>query len=154
MLKKPSKYQQTESLMPGFLLGQSLSALVGLLMWMALIFTLSALPDLKSPLLTSWDLLMRKIAHFAAYSIFVVLAYWYLAGRNPGLRISALIQVLLLALTYAVLDEAHQRFVPGRMGAARDVLIDLSGSVAMLIWIAWWSVRQAKRRARQAVPAG
>ena len=41
----------------------------------------------------------------------------------------ALLTAILLAAIYGVLDEVHQRFVPGRMPDALDVLADLIGAV-------------------------
>lgn len=39
---------------------------------------------------------------------------------------------LAIVLAYAISDELHQRFVPGRTGTAIDVLIDLLGATLSL----------------------
>ena len=46
---------------------------------------------------------------------------------------------VLLALLYAVLDEFHQWFVPGRTAAITDCLIDVSGAAAGQGLLAAWS---------------
>ncbi|MBN1400110.1 MAG: VanZ family protein, partial [Anaerolineae bacterium] len=66
----------------------------------------------------------------------------------------------LWALIYALLDEAHQRFVPGRWSSWRDWLADLAGIlIAMILlvtWIryesaikGWWHAMRAHRSSRR-----
>ena len=50
------------------------------------------------------------------------------AGRRWDLRAGSL--AFTLAGLYAMSDEFHQWFVPGRTAAAADCLIDMSGAVA------------------------
>ena len=38
-----------------------------------------------------------------------------------------LIIVLIISLSYSVLDEVHQYFVPGRYSSIRDIIIDSLG---------------------------
>lgn len=67
--------------------------------------------------------LTRKAAHIIAYFILglliynVVKIYKFTAKRTIVLSV-------LLALFYAIFDEIHQLFVPGRSGEIGDVLID------------------------------
>ena len=91
---------------------------------MALIFWLSAQPDLDSGLGLIDDIL-RKVAHVTVYGALALLWYWALRPVTPrALPIAAAI-----AVAYAVTDEYHQSFVEGRSGSARDVAIDLVGVV-------------------------
>ena len=48
---------------------------------------------------------------------------------------------------YAISDEVHQLFVPGRSGQATDVLIDFSGSLAAILILS--SVLYLIRRKKQ-----
>ena len=97
--------------------------------WAALIFALSSIPDLGTGL-GWWDLVLRKIAHAVEYAILGALLVRAL--RQP--RTS-----FLLGVAYAVSDEIHQQFVPGRHGAPLDVAID---AVGVLVGVAlarrWW----------------
>jgi VanZ family protein len=93
--------------------------------WAGLIFALSSVPDLGTGL-GRWDLALRKVAHAAEYAVLGALLARAL--RNPG--VAALAGVL-----YAVSDELHQAFVPGRMGSPLDVAIDAVGVLAgVLVW--------------------
>jgi VanZ family protein len=93
---------------------------------MAVIFLLSAQPDLNSGL-GVWDTIGRKIVHMASFGFL-----WFLWQR--ALRTSAAYPAILIALAYAALDEYHQTFVEGRHGTPVDVLIDAVGiAVAVLL---------------------
>ena len=94
-----------------------LSAWLPVVAWAALIFTLSSIPDLGTGL-GGWDLLLRKIAHAAEYAVLGVLLLRAVGKEPPAAAIG---------IAYAVTDEVHQAFVPGRHGAVMDVLIDAVG---------------------------
>jgi VanZ family protein len=89
---------------------------------MALIFVLSAQPDLDSGLGTL-DLVLRKLTHAAEYALLTLAWAWAL---RPVTRLSVALAALI-ALLYAVSDEYHQTFVTGRSGTATDVLVDAVG---------------------------
>ena len=94
---------------------------------MALIFGLSAQPDLSSGL-GAWDTLLRKLAHVTIYAIL-----WLTIARATHWRRPLLATVI--ALLYAVSDEVHQSFVTGRHGSPVDVAIDAVGmGLAILAW--------------------
>lgn len=94
---------------------------------MALIYFLSAQPDLDSGLGTL-DLILRKLAHAAEYALLTILWAWAL---RPATRWNVPVAALI-ALAYAASDEFHQTFVEGRQGALTDVLFDATGVVLAL----------------------
>jgi len=66
--------------------------------------------------------LIRKAAHFANYAIlFWLLIRGPMAGR-PYVALG-------LCVAYAMLDEGHQIFVPGRTASLYDVALDSSGAL-------------------------
>lgn len=107
--------------------------IVGSLLWMAVIFTLSSIPDLRSDLPNVWDLIFRKIAHATEFGI---LTFLYTKSFAPSRR-SHILLVAFLSILYAVTDEIHQSFVPGRVGAWTDVLIDTSGVGIFFLLTLW-----------------
>lgn len=70
----------------------------------------------------------RKAAHITAYFIFGGLAYNVIRHYKLPVR-RALLASGALVLVYAMSDEFHQLFVPGRSGELRDVLIDTTAGV-------------------------
>jgi VanZ family protein len=94
---------------------------------MALIFALSAQPDLSSGL-GVWDTIGRKLIHMTEYGLL-----WWLWQR--ALRTASVYPALLITLAYAASDELHQTFVTGRHGTPVDVLIDSVGiAVAIAVY--------------------
>ena len=89
---------------------------------MALIFVLSAQPNLDSGLGTI-DLILRKLAHATEYALLTLAWAWAL---RPATRLSVPLAALI-ALIYAATDEYHQTFVAGRTGTATDVVVDAIG---------------------------
>ena len=106
---------------------------------MALIFGLSAQPDLNSGL-GLVDLVGRKLLHAVEYG-----ALWWLWLRALGFRRPWL--AAAIALGYAISDESHQTFVHGRHGSPVDVGIDAAGIAAA------WAVDTRLRRRRRSQPA-
>jgi VanZ family protein len=102
--------------------------------WAALIFGLSSVPDLGTGL-GGWDLVLRKIAHAAEYAVLGALLLR--ATGRTGLAFA-------LGALYAVSDEIHQSFVPGRLGSPLDVAIDAAG---VAVGIALWQTVRARRLA-------
>ena len=95
------------------------------LVWAAVIFTFSAVPDLGTGL-GGWDTLLRKVAHTVEYAILGALLVR--ATGRPGLAFA-------LGVLYAASDEVHQTFVAGRHGSPIDVAIDAIGiACGILVW--------------------
>jgi VanZ family protein len=93
--------------------------------WAAVIFALSSLSDLGTGLGT-WDIVLRKIGHAAEFALLGAL----LARALGDGRVA-----FALGVAYAVTDEIHQHFVPGRVGAWYDVAIDAAGvALGILAW--------------------
>ena len=93
--------------------------------WGALIFGLSSISDLGTGL-GGWDLALRKVAHGAEYAVLGALLVR--ATGQPRIAFA-------LGAFYAVTDEVHQAFVPGRMGSPIDVGIDVVGvAVGIVLW--------------------
>ncbi|GIN15414.1 hypothetical protein J32TS2_07700 [Shouchella clausii] len=70
---------------------------------------------------------VRKGAHFGAYFILGILM---LNGLRQvgGKGVKAAVLALCLCFLYAITDEIHQLFIPGRSGQFTDVLIDTAGA--------------------------
>ena len=94
-------------------------------LWVAIIFAFSSVPDLGTGLGT-WDLVLRKIAHACEFAVLGALLLRALRDERAALA---------AGVAYAVSDELHQHFVPGRVGSPLDVLIDSVGvGVGVLLW--------------------
>lgn len=131
-----------------------------LVLWMALIFSLSAETATESSatsgetlkmllklfypkfssltsaeseaIISSMQFAVRKTAHFSLYFILGLLAF---LSTVSYFSLSLAARTLISAgicLLYAVSDEIHQYFIPGRSCELRDVTIDFCGSALAL----------------------
>ena len=87
-------------------------------------------PEDQEKAAESLQLFVRKGAHVTEYMILGVLLFLTL-GAYGLRRVFSL--ALLTGVLYAALDEYHQRFVPGRSGEIKDVLIDACGLLLGLV---------------------
>ena len=128
---------------------RKLLILLAVVFWMAIIFKLSAQPGEQSNLLSSQvtgvivslaqrfqpdvnlvslNHFIRKCAHFLAYLVLGIIGLF--AMRRIGFRGKKAVGLtLLLCIGYAITDELHQGFVPGRTPKLMDVFIDSSGAL-------------------------
>jgi VanZ family protein len=101
---------------------------------MTAIFGISSIPSNEMPDYGMWDLIVNKGGHMLGYGL-LALTYWY------GLRFykRRLWLALLLVILYAITDEFHQSFVPGRHPSWVDVLVFDGGGSAIALGLAnWW----------------
>ncbi|MGE5472672.1 MAG: VanZ family protein [Ignavibacteriales bacterium] len=119
------------------------------IIWMSIIFQFSSKPAIQSDtqslfviqeinriannfgfkgefLNNGWNYFIRKIAHTLEYAVLGMLLC--LALSSTGIKDKKLfLYSILICLIYAVTDEIHQAFVPGRAAKVTDVLIDTFG---------------------------
>ncbi|MBT2695920.1 VanZ family protein [Bacillus sp. ISL-40] len=123
--------------------------------WMLLIFNLSAQPAQNSDKLSigvtekvvetvekvtpetelnldSLNHIVRKNAHFFIY---LVLAIWVqiALGVNRVIGFKRLLIVIGICVLYAISDEYHQLFVAGRGAQVKDIFIDSAGVIVGIV---------------------
>jgi VanZ family protein len=121
--------------------GPSLGEWIPVILWGGLIFTLSTsafsavntakvidpilrvlIPGISAASVDVCHMLIRKSAHFTEYGIL----FWLLV-RGPMKERPWL--AVLLCVAYALTDEGHQVFVPGRTASLYDVALDSTGAL-------------------------
>lgn len=96
------------------------------------------------------DYTVRKIAHLSEYGVLAWLALCALAGRVSGATRRSIVGALMVAVVWAITDEIHQLYVPGRTGCVKDVLFDTVGAIVGLAV----SLAIAKRLRSRSAEAG
>jgi VanZ family protein len=89
---------------------------------MGFIFFLSSQPYLFRYPHRLIDLLLSKAAHLLEYGVLAILLYRALGGKGGW-------WALLIGGLYALSDEFHQGFVPGRNAELSDLAFDLLGII-------------------------
>ena len=136
-------------------------------LWAALIFSVSGdkksvhhssriieplvrwlIPDISDEAVRTTVLVVRKCAHVTEFAILALLlwrgARATIYKQSAGWNQKAAMFAAACAVLFAISDEFHQSFVPGRQGAAMDVLIDSVGVVGGLFCL-WLAGRWRKR---------
>lgn len=109
------------------------------LVMMGVIFWFSSQPSYNLPNFNWADRLVKKGGHMVGYGV-LGLAYWYGFGWRQEKRWLAWMLVIL----YALSDEYHQSFVPGRNASIWDVLVfdNLGGLIAL--WLAEFRLKRKR----------
>lgn len=74
------------------------------------------------------DHIVRKNAHAFMYMVLSILVssmFFYFNKKGKDI----IIYILFICLFYAVTDEFHQSFVPGRTSLVSDILVDFGGAL-------------------------
>lgn len=112
---------------------------------MAAIFAASGIPNLGPLPANTSD----KVAHFVAYGLLGVLLARAFAGTAwVGYTRNVVRQAWMTATLYAVTDELHQAFVPGRTPSVGDWVADAMGAAlgaVAALGVARWARRTKER---------
>lgn len=97
-------------------------------------FLLWLFPHLSESQLATAHFLTRKAGHFSEYAVLALLARRaFIASPATVIHRRWFQLALLLIVTYALLDEFHQSFVPTRTASIYDSLIDIAGGLTVLL---------------------
>ncbi|MFW0862536.1 MAG: VanZ family protein [Candidatus Komeilibacteria bacterium] len=109
--------------------------------WMSLIWLLSNRSVLNVGLSGLWDILFKKSAHIFVYAVLGLLLVKLLLGYkkwskedNQFVFAGLLLLAFFLGILYAISDEIHQSFIPGRNASVVDIGIDTVGLFFGVVW--------------------
>lgn len=102
---------------------------------MSLIFYLSSIPGDQLGPDTLVINIIKKSGHYIMFGILAALYLYALKGRKSLLETQGALFLLsfLFIFLYAVSDEYHQSFTPGRHSSGKDVFIDVCGALTILV---------------------
>lgn len=113
--------------------------------WAILIFFLSSIPGDLIPLpnINQFD----KILHLIIFFFFGLLIYraFNLFWTATSFSLSRAIFTLLTVTVYGILDEIHQKFVPGRTPDIWDATADTTGGILAILLIYFVMLRKDRR---------
>jgi VanZ family protein len=122
------------------------------LLWMGLIWSVSSnigsaehsaglfgwivsalFPWATLPQIALAHLVVRKVGHVVEYAILAALWFRALYGGRRLPSTQSALTALTISVTWAIVDEVHQSFVPSRTGSSLDVVLDSTGAVLALL---------------------
>lgn len=91
------------------------------------------------------NFVIRKAAHFTEYAVLAGVGYGAAVLGFQKAVTRSLQLTLAGTILFAISDEWHQLFVPGRTSTPKDVCLDIAGACFVVVAIATWQQRnQAK----------
>lgn len=96
-----------------------------------------------------FQFIVRKLAHF---SVYLALGFALSAGMQTFVKLRVFVRTLfafIIGVLYAILDEIHQIYVPGRSCELRDMLIDSTGILigSLFIMALFLLIKRTKNKA-------
>lgn len=89
------------------------------------------------------------VYHFGVFFMFTFFLFLTVKKENTKLNLSTVLLVFLISIFYAIFDEIHQIFVPGRFACFKDILIDGSGSLCAILLISQIKKEKIKQPLRR-----
>lgn len=115
-----------------------LQAWLVVFLWMLVIFAFSQQPhsgQVTAKVFGPYNIAVRKIAHVSEFAVLAVLLWraWTKTLLKGGIGRFCNIASLAISALYALTDEWHQTFVPGRSACLSDAAIDTGGALLGLL---------------------
>jgi VanZ family protein len=104
------------------------------LIWAIVIFMFSANPTTRASEIHWQDFVIKKTAHVVEYFVFTALLLRALISQGIFRRFLGR-TAFIAGLFYAISDEFHQSFTPGREPTVRDIMFDVLGILFALFFV-------------------
>ena len=104
--------------------------------WMLTILILSSIPNIPTLKIHTarHEFRLDYLMHFAEYGMLSFLAFIYFAENEFRIGYRKVILIASGIVLFAVLDELHQKLIPGRTYSTRDIMSDVTGVAAAIVF--------------------
>jgi VanZ family protein len=107
--------------------------LIGWLLTIIIVSSIPSIPTLKIHTAKS-EIRLDYMMHFCEYGLLAFMAFLYFVGSNFRLNYKKFILVTISIILFAVIDEFHQKLIPGRSFNVKDILSNIAGILAAVIF--------------------
>jgi len=107
-----------------------------LIIYAIAVLTVSSIPSIPTLRIHTnrADIRLDYIIHFIEYGILAFLVFLYFTGRDYQMPARNYILVTAGLIIFAVLDEFHQKLIPGRSFNIYDMMSNISGIIGVLVF--------------------
>jgi VanZ family protein len=104
--------------------------------WMLTILILSSIPNIPTLKIHTarHEFRLDYLMHFAEYGMLSFLAFIYFAEKEFRIGYRKVILIASCLILFALLDELHQKLIPGRTFSTRDIMSDVAGVAAAIVF--------------------
>jgi VanZ family protein len=104
--------------------------------WLLTMIILSSIPNIPTLKIQTARHVVRLdyLMHFGEYGILSFLAFIYFAENKFRIGYRKVILVAGCIILFAILDELHQKLIPGRTYSTRDIMSDVTGVATAIVF--------------------
>jgi VanZ family protein len=107
-----------------------------LIAWVLAIIIISSTPSV--PVLkihtAKAEIRLDYLIHFCEYGVLTFMAFLTFASNEFKISNKKIILITICLIAFAILDEYHQKLIPGRSFNVKDIISNISGILATLIF--------------------
>jgi VanZ family protein len=107
-----------------------------LIIWIVIIAGISSIPNLPTPKITTGKVELRfdYVFHFCEYGFLTFIAFLTFVRKDFMPDYKKYILIIFCLIIFAIADEYHQKLIPGRSFNVKDILSNLSGIFAGILF--------------------
>ena len=105
--------------------------LAGWIITIVLVSSVPSIPTLKIHAAKT-EIRLDYLIHFFEYGVLAFMAFLSFAGNEFKMSYRKFILITLCLITFAILDELHQKLIPGRSFNIKDIICNISGILTAL----------------------
>ena len=105
--------------------------LAGWIITIVLVSSVPSIPTLKIHAAKT-EIRLDYLIHFFEYGVLAFMAFLSFAGKEFKMSYRKFILITLCLIMFAILDEFHQKLIPGRSYNIKDIISNISGILTAL----------------------
>jgi VanZ family protein len=107
-----------------------------LVFWLFAIISVSSIPRLPTLKIHTAhsEIRLDYLIHFCEYGLLAFMAFLTMTDKKFRLKYTKFLIITLSLILFAVLDEYHQKLIPGRAFNLNDILSNIAGILAACVF--------------------
>lgn len=107
-----------------------------LIFWLLTIIVVSSIPSIPTLKIhtSRSEIRLDYLMHFCEYGLLAFLAFLYFVSSEFRFNYKKFILITISIILFAIIDEFHQKFIPGRTFNVKDIYSNISGILAAVIF--------------------
>jgi VanZ family protein len=100
------------------------------------ILAVSSIPNLPTLKIhtAKTEFRLDYLIHFCEYGVLAFVAFLSFAGKEFKIGYRKVLLIVVSLIVFAVLDELHQKLIPGRTYNIKDIMSNVAGIVAVTVF--------------------
>ena len=106
-----------------------------LIAWLLTIIIVSSIPNIPTLKIhtAKKEIRLDYLMHFCEYGVLTFIAFLSFAGKEFKIRFRKVLLIAAGLIMFAILDELHQKLIPGRSYNINDILSNVTGIMVVTI---------------------